>query len=236
MTVVCYSLKLLLHKHHANPCSKVLLQVGGAAGLRLLHLRGHPQVSHRLADVRSDDPSPHGSASCSSSAAGLPGGQEEAVPEGGSAGQAEEGRGAGQGLPPHRQEPGAPDGGGTRRHTCGHQHGEREKVHPVGSVHGAELRDSASLLQVPSPPGDEDEDFILVHHSDVQMSEKAEQVYAQLAQHLKEQLEVRPGSTRGTRGMVSSTPAVVHPPGLHQGAERRRLIGRTNTRVTLSSF
>lgn len=45
--------------------------------------------------------------------------------------------------------------------------------------------------QVPSPPGDEDEDFILVHHSDVQLSEKAEQVYAQLAKILKEQYEVR---------------------------------------------
>lgn len=46
-------------------------------------------------------------------------------------------------------------------------------------------------LQVPSPPGDEDEDFILVHHSDVQLSEKAEEVYTQLAKILKEQYEVR---------------------------------------------
>lgn len=45
-------------------------------------------------------------------------------------------------------------------------------------------------LQVPSPPGDEDEDFILVHHSDVQLSDKAEQVYAQLMQILREQYEV----------------------------------------------
>lgn len=43
---------------------------------------------------------------------------------------------------------------------------------------------------MPSPPGDEDEDFILVHHSDVQISEKAEQVYTQLAKILKEQHEV----------------------------------------------
>lgn len=47
-------------------------------------------------------------------------------------------------------------------------------------------------LQVPSPPGDEDEDFILVHHSDVQISEKAEEVYTQLAKILKEQHEVKP--------------------------------------------
>lgn len=46
-------------------------------------------------------------------------------------------------------------------------------------------------LQVPSPPGDEDEDFILVHHSDVQLSDKAEQVYAQLLKILREQHEVR---------------------------------------------
>lgn len=49
---------------------------------------------------------------------------------------------------------------------------------------------SVLCLEVPSPPGDEDEDFILVHHSDVQLSEKAEQVYTQLAKILKEQYEV----------------------------------------------
>ncbi|XP_075877921.1 coiled-coil and C2 domain-containing protein 1B isoform X2 [Nelusetta ayraudi] len=43
--------------------------------------------------------------------------------------------------------------------------------------------------KVPSPPGDEDEDFILVHHSDVQLSEKAEEVYTHLAKILKEQYE-----------------------------------------------
>ncbi|XP_017266457.1 coiled-coil and C2 domain-containing protein 1B isoform X2 [Kryptolebias marmoratus] len=42
---------------------------------------------------------------------------------------------------------------------------------------------------LPSPPGDEDDDFILVHHSDVQMSDKAEKVYTQLANILKEQHE-----------------------------------------------
>lgn len=44
--------------------------------------------------------------------------------------------------------------------------------------------------QVPSPPGDEDEDFILVHHSDVQMSDKAQEVYTQLMKILEEQYEV----------------------------------------------
>uniref|UniRef100_A0A671VF35 Coiled-coil and C2 domain-containing protein 1B n=1 Tax=Sparus aurata TaxID=8175 RepID=A0A671VF35_SPAAU len=45
---------------------------------------------------------------------------------------------------------------------------------------------NVDISTVPSPPGDEDEDFILVHHSDVQLSEKAEQVYTQLAKILKE--------------------------------------------------
>ncbi|XP_043119733.1 coiled-coil and C2 domain-containing protein 1B isoform X1 [Puntigrus tetrazona] len=45
------------------------------------------------------------------------------------------------------------------------------------------------ISKVPSPPGDEDEDFILVNHSDVQISEKAEEVYTQLTKLLKEQYE-----------------------------------------------
>ncbi|XP_056276428.1 coiled-coil and C2 domain-containing protein 1B isoform X2 [Pseudoliparis swirei] len=48
---------------------------------------------------------------------------------------------------------------------------------------------SVDISAVPSPPGDEDEDFILVHHSEVQISEKAEQLYTQLAKILKEQHE-----------------------------------------------
>ncbi|KAJ3595526.1 hypothetical protein NHX12_004829 [Muraenolepis orangiensis] len=46
---------------------------------------------------------------------------------------------------------------------------------------------AVDISKVPSPPGDEDEDFILVHHSDVQLSEKAEAVYTQLVKILKEQ-------------------------------------------------
>uniref|UniRef100_A0A8C9TPT4 Coiled-coil and C2 domain-containing protein 1B n=1 Tax=Scleropages formosus TaxID=113540 RepID=A0A8C9TPT4_SCLFO len=48
---------------------------------------------------------------------------------------------------------------------------------------------AVDLAKVPSPPGDEDGDFILVHHSDVQVSEKAEEVYSQLSKLLKEQYE-----------------------------------------------
>ncbi|XP_062843686.1 coiled-coil and C2 domain-containing protein 1B isoform X2 [Trichomycterus rosablanca] len=43
--------------------------------------------------------------------------------------------------------------------------------------------------KVPSPLGDEDEGFIMVHHADVQISQKAEEVYAQLTAMLKEQYE-----------------------------------------------
>ncbi|XP_058274515.1 coiled-coil and C2 domain-containing protein 1B isoform X1 [Hemibagrus wyckioides] len=45
------------------------------------------------------------------------------------------------------------------------------------------------LSKVPSPPADEDEDFIVVHHSEVEMSERAEEVYTQLSTMLKEQYE-----------------------------------------------
>ncbi|KAK2895939.1 coiled-coil and C2 domain-containing protein 1B isoform X1 [Channa argus] len=48
---------------------------------------------------------------------------------------------------------------------------------------------TVDISTVPSPPGDEDEDFILVHHRDVQISDKEEQVYVQLAKILKEQYE-----------------------------------------------
>ncbi|XP_057713083.1 coiled-coil and C2 domain-containing protein 1B isoform X1 [Corythoichthys intestinalis] len=48
---------------------------------------------------------------------------------------------------------------------------------------------AVDISAVPSPPGDEDEDFVLVHHSDVGLSEKAEQLYAQLAKILRQQRE-----------------------------------------------
>uniref|UniRef100_A0A8C4IY54 Coiled-coil and C2 domain containing 1B n=1 Tax=Dicentrarchus labrax TaxID=13489 RepID=A0A8C4IY54_DICLA len=56
-------------------------------------------------------------------------------------------------------------------------------------IEAARSGKTVDISTVPSPPGDEDEDFILVHHSDVQISEKAEQVYTQLAKILKEQYE-----------------------------------------------
>ncbi|KAM6918659.1 coiled-coil and C2 domain-containing protein 1B [Xenentodon cancila] len=56
-------------------------------------------------------------------------------------------------------------------------------------IEAARSGKTVDISTVPSPPGDEDDDFILVHHSDVQISEKAEQVYTQLANILKEQYE-----------------------------------------------
>lgn len=45
--------------------------------------------------------------------------------------------------------------------------------------------------QVPSPLTDEEGDFILIHHEDLRLSQKAEEVYAQLQKMLLEQHEVR---------------------------------------------
>uniref|UniRef100_A0A669DTQ5 Coiled-coil and C2 domain containing 1B n=1 Tax=Oreochromis niloticus TaxID=8128 RepID=A0A669DTQ5_ORENI len=56
-------------------------------------------------------------------------------------------------------------------------------------IEAARSGKTVDISTVPSPPGDEDEDFILVHHSDLQVSEKAEEVYTQLAKILKEQHE-----------------------------------------------
>lgn len=56
-------------------------------------------------------------------------------------------------------------------------------------IEAARSGKTVDVSKVPSPPGDEDEDFILVHHSDIQISEKAEEVYTQLTKLLKEQHE-----------------------------------------------
>ncbi|CAN9502990.1 unnamed protein product [Ophioblennius macclurei] len=56
-------------------------------------------------------------------------------------------------------------------------------------IEAARSGKSVDISTVPSPPGDEEDDFILVHHSDVQISEKAEEVYTQLVKILKEQYE-----------------------------------------------
>ncbi|MBN3298596.1 C2D1B protein, partial [Amia calva] len=54
-------------------------------------------------------------------------------------------------------------------------------------IEAAKSGQAVDISKVPSPPGDEDGDFILVHHSDVQISEKAEDVYTPLLKILKEQ-------------------------------------------------
>uniref|UniRef100_A0A4W4FRE3 Coiled-coil and C2 domain-containing protein 1B n=1 Tax=Electrophorus electricus TaxID=8005 RepID=A0A4W4FRE3_ELEEL len=56
-------------------------------------------------------------------------------------------------------------------------------------IEAARSGKAMDMSKAPSPPGDEDEDFILVHHSDLQTSEKAEEVYSQLTNILKEQYE-----------------------------------------------
>ncbi|XP_019739266.1 coiled-coil and C2 domain-containing protein 1B isoform X3 [Hippocampus comes] len=56
-------------------------------------------------------------------------------------------------------------------------------------VEAARSGKTVDVSSVPSPPGDEEEDFVLVHHSDVGLSEKAEQLYSQLIKILKEQHE-----------------------------------------------
>ncbi|TRZ00794.1 hypothetical protein DNTS_017265 [Danionella cerebrum] len=48
---------------------------------------------------------------------------------------------------------------------------------------------TVDLTKVPSPPGEEEENFIVVHHSDVQVSEKSEEIFSQLTKLLKEQFE-----------------------------------------------
>ncbi|XP_060061884.1 coiled-coil and C2 domain-containing protein 1B-like isoform X2 [Erinaceus europaeus] len=48
---------------------------------------------------------------------------------------------------------------------------------------------SVDLSKVPSPLTDEESDFILIHHEDLRLSQKAEEVYAQLQKMLLEQHE-----------------------------------------------
>uniref|UniRef100_A0A3P9PWZ3 Coiled-coil and C2 domain containing 1B n=1 Tax=Poecilia reticulata TaxID=8081 RepID=A0A3P9PWZ3_POERE len=56
-------------------------------------------------------------------------------------------------------------------------------------IEAARSGKTVDISTLPSPPGDEEDDFILVHHSDVQVSEKAGPVYTQLCNILKEQHE-----------------------------------------------
>lgn len=52
------------------------------------------------------------------------------------------------------------------------------------------LKCGVLVLQLPSPPTDDEGDFIFVHHEDVRLSQKADEVYAQLVKLLKDQHEV----------------------------------------------
>ncbi|KAM4728396.1 coiled-coil and C2 domain-containing protein 1B isoform 2-T2 [Anableps anableps] len=56
-------------------------------------------------------------------------------------------------------------------------------------IEAARSGKTVDISTLPSPPGDDEDDFILVHHSDVLVSEKAGQVYTQLSNILKEQHE-----------------------------------------------
>lgn len=48
---------------------------------------------------------------------------------------------------------------------------------------------SIDISQLPSPPTDDESEFIFVHHNDVKISQKSEEVYTQLLKLLKEQHE-----------------------------------------------
>ncbi|XP_054914223.1 coiled-coil and C2 domain-containing protein 1B [Poeciliopsis prolifica] len=56
-------------------------------------------------------------------------------------------------------------------------------------IEAARSGKTVDISTLPSPPGDEEDDFILVHHSDVHVSEKTGPVYTQLSTILKEQHE-----------------------------------------------
>lgn len=46
------------------------------------------------------------------------------------------------------------------------------------------------IVQLPSPLTDDESDFIFIHHDDVKLSQKVEEVYAKLIKLLKDQHEV----------------------------------------------
>ncbi|XP_050817620.1 coiled-coil and C2 domain-containing protein 1B [Gopherus flavomarginatus] len=48
---------------------------------------------------------------------------------------------------------------------------------------------SVDISKLPSPPTDDESDFIFIHHEDVRLSQKAEEVYTQLIKLLKDQHE-----------------------------------------------
>ncbi|XP_029473401.1 coiled-coil and C2 domain-containing protein 1B isoform X1 [Rhinatrema bivittatum] len=48
---------------------------------------------------------------------------------------------------------------------------------------------SVDISKLPSPPTDDESDFIFIHHNDLKLSEKTEEVYTQLCKLLKDQYE-----------------------------------------------
>ncbi|XP_069498299.1 coiled-coil and C2 domain-containing protein 1B [Ambystoma mexicanum] len=53
----------------------------------------------------------------------------------------------------------------------------------------AKIGKSVDISKLPSPPTDDESEFIFVHHNDVKISQKSEEVYTQLLKLLKEQYE-----------------------------------------------
>lgn len=64
------------------------------------------------------------------------------------------------------------------------------------------LRCAVLALQLPSPPTDDEGDFIFIHHEDVRLSQKADEVYTQLIKLLKDQHEVTVFPFLETFGLV----------------------------------
>ncbi|XP_035107389.2 coiled-coil and C2 domain-containing protein 1B isoform X6 [Callithrix jacchus] len=65
----------------------------------------------------------------------------------------------------------------------------RVSKHLEAQIIQARAGRSVDLSKVPSPLTDEEGDFILIHHEDLRLSQKAEEVYAQLQKMLLEQQE-----------------------------------------------
>ncbi|NXR21119.1 C2D1B protein, partial [Cinclus mexicanus] len=56
-------------------------------------------------------------------------------------------------------------------------------------IEQAKCGKTVDISKLPSPPTDDEGDFIFVHHEDVRLSQKADEVYAQLVKLLKDQHE-----------------------------------------------
>lgn len=82
------------------------------------------------------------------------------------------------------------------------------------------LTGSVACVQVPSPLTDEEGDFILIHHEDLQLSQKADEVYAQLQKMLLEQHEVSTLPLLPLRGLHLLSLSFSCPPKLCASLER----------------